>query len=479
MKRIKTIRFIGVQLLILVVFPFINACEKWLNVLPENETEATQLFSSERGFQEALTGVYTLMSEAELYGRELTYGFADVIAQQYGSLHESSPYFFTQYFDFKSTNSLQLSDAIWRKQYNAIANVNDILAFIDQNNKLFASDMSHDLIKGESLALRAFLHFDLLRLYAPHQLENNEQKAWIPYVDQFSKNTSASLTTEEFMKRVIDDLNMASDLLKEDPILTGKPTTDIYFKNRHYHLNYYAVKGLMARAYLYWGDNKKADAYRCAKEVIDAQNNKGLFPFVSMLDATNTDRTKRDRTFSTEHLFSLNIRALQSFTTGYVSAVQNGLALLPRETLMDIYEGYPDYRQEYFETDGTVQFVPSKFWQVDPTKKFSYRMPMLRISEMYYIAAESTTNISEATIYLNTLRAARNIPVLLSGLDESRLEEELYKEYKKEFFGEGQLFFYYKRHNAVNAGGWTMPFSYIIPMPEDEINFGGRPRPKN
>jgi hypothetical protein len=477
MKYKNKIRKIIVSVFILAILSQVYGCKKWLNVLPENETEATQLFSTERGFQEALSGVYTLMSEPELYGRELTFGLTDVIAQQYGPLHESSPYFYTQYFDFKIDKSLQLSDAIWKKQFNAIANVNNILAFIDKNEPVFTSATSHALIKGEALAIRAYLHLDLLRLYAPHKIANNKIPKWLPYVDEFSKNTSQSLSFDAFMDRLLKDLTDAEKLLKVDPILTGKPLADLYFENRNYHLNYYAVKGLMARAYLYRGNHPNNEAFTCAKEVIDAQQNKGLFPFVTTLDATNADRNKRDRTFSTEQVFTLNIRALQSFITGYLSQVQSGLALIPREPVTDLFENYADYRKEYFETDGTVQSVPSKLWQVDPSKKNTYKMPMIRISEMYYIAAETATDPKEAIAYLNKVRQARNIPVPLAGLDIDMLNAEILKEYKKEFLGEGQLFFYYKRHNAVDAGGWSQQFKYVLPMPEDEISFADRPRP--
>lgn len=476
MKYKEIIRKVIVSIFILTILSQFYACKKWLNVLPENETEATSLFSTERGFQEALSGVYTLMSEGELYGRELTYGFADVIAQQYGFRHEVSPYFYTQFFEFKKESSLQLSNTIWKKQFNAIANVNNILAFIDKNEPVFTSATTHSIIKGEALAIRAFLHFDLLRLYAPHKIANNEIDKWLPYVDEFTKNTSQSISFDAYLDKVLADLTAAEQLLKVDPILTGKTLSDLYFKNRQYHLNYYAVKGLMARLYLYRG-NSNTEAFNAAKEVIDAQQKKGLFPFVTALDATNVERNKRDRTFSTEHVFTLNVRSLQTFITGYVSQVQGGLALVPRESLDDLFENYPDYRKEFFETDGTVQNVPSKFWQVDPLKKFTYKMPMIRITEMYYIAAETTTSPAQTLTYLNKVRQARNISVPLVDQNAEVLKEQILKEYKKEFFGEGQLFYYFKRHNALDAGGWTQQFKYVLPMPEEEINFGDRPRP--
>ncbi|WP_423735416.1 RagB/SusD family nutrient uptake outer membrane protein [Chitinophaga caseinilytica] len=457
-----------------IIFLFVS-CQKWLDVRPDNETEAGTLFSSERGFQEALSGVYTLVSEPELYGRELSFGMADVLAQQYGQLHEVSPYFYTQYYEFRIDKSLALTDAVWKKQCNAIANVNDLLAFIDKKEKIFASTATYSIIKGEALALRAFLHFDLLRYYAPVKAADGGK--WLPYIDEFTKNTTASLSYDAFTGKLLADLLAAEKLLKADPIFTGTPLPDIYYRNRQYHLNYYAVKGLLARVYLYIGDDRKAAAYACAKEVIAAQQTKGLFPFVSQLDATNADRNKRDRTFSTEHLFTLNIRSMQTAITGYLSQAQSGLALLPREMVGDIFEGYPDYRKEFFETDGSLQNVPSKFWQVDPSNRFKYKMPVIRISEMYYIAAETAPGNQEACGYLNTVRQARNVTDNLSGLDNDTRMQEIRKEYKKEFFGEGQLFAYYKRTQAPDAGPWTIPFKFVLPMPEDEINFGGRPRP--
>ena len=52
---------------------------------------------------------------------------------------------------------------------------------------------------------------------------------------------------------------------------------------------------------------------------------------------------------------------------------------------------------------------------------------------------------------------------------------ELMKEYRKEFFSEGQLFYFYKRHNYK-----TFPYcvkedmsaSYQWPLPDNEKTFG-------
>lgn len=478
-KYMKNLRR-RINLIVLIAGGLVfSSCNNWLDVTPSNETEAGKLFSTQRGFQEALSGTYTLMTDAALYGREMTYGFMDIIGQQYEFFNASaSTYYYAQNFNYTEGSSIGLCDGIWNKQFNVIANVNDLLAFVDADPLVFSSSLEHDLIKGEALALRAFLHFDLMRLYVPYDAGGSSTEKVMPYVDVLSKNTSASLTFSEISVRILDDLKAASKLLESDPVRTGKPLSNLYFKNRHFHLNYYAVKGLMARVYLYV--NQKNEALACAREVIAAQQENDLFPFVSEENATNSDRSRRDRTFSTEHLFTLDIRDLQIYTTGYNYKVNqiNGLQLRAGDwgtsPTDKIFEGYDDYRAQFVEKEGVFENISSKFWQMDPKKEFTSKMPLLRITEMYYIAAECGQSAS----YLNTVRRARNIttdlPEDLEGID---LQAEILKEYDKEFIGEGQVFFYHKRMSDISFNN-SVPAQYQLPMPEQEINFGGRPRPK-
>ena len=42
------------------------------------------------------------------------------------------------------------------------------------------------MILGEAIALRAYMHFDLLRIYAPSLAMNPGDRLFIPYVDKLS-----------------------------------------------------------------------------------------------------------------------------------------------------------------------------------------------------------------------------------------------------------------------------------------------------
>ena len=79
-------------------------------------------------------------------------------------------------------------------------------------------------------------------------------------------------------------------------------------------------------------------------------------------------------------------------------------------------------------------------------------MPLIRLSEVYYIAAECAEEPETRFGYLNEVRRHRFIPILDSRDPQIDLENEIYKEYAKDFLGEGQLFFYMKRDDFVYGG---------------------------
>ena len=89
-------------------------------------------------------------------------------------------------------------------------------------------------------------------------------------------------------------------------------------------------------------------------------------------------------------------------------------------------------------------------------------LPMIRVTEMYYIAAECATaalDSLKATDLLDSVRVHRNLPkYTLAALKRDSLNIEIRKEYQKEFLGEGQMFYFYKRKNLPFA---SLPFTKV------------------
>lgn len=94
---------------------------------------------------------------------------------------------------------------------------------------------------------------------------------------------------------------------------------------------------------------------------------------------------------------------------------------------------------------------------------------MVRLAEMYLIAMECSP-LSEAQAYYDKLCTARDItPTAIT--DNATRKELLIKEYNKEFYGEGQAFYAYKRlavEDILWAGRKGSPETYVIPLPKQE-----------
>ena len=457
-----------------------TSCNDWLEVKPKTEEEADKLFSTLDGFKSALAGVYIGMSQTELYGREMTFGMVGVLGQEWGSGsdlgNQYSAYSYLLNYNYEQVVSKALIDAVWNKMYEGIANVNTLIQYSDLKREVLGD--YYGVVRGEALALRAYMHFDLLRLFAPYDF-SAEAKVAIPYVLEAKPAIAPQLTPTKFVEYALKDVEAALELLKSDPILTGEDVSGVdngYLANRNFHLNYYAVLGLKARICLYAKD--MASAYSAANEVILAQQQKGLFPWVKTADITTTEANLRDRTFSSEHLFAFNTTKLEEYIKGYFR--EASLPLMERLMPGELYEA-DDYRTALYETYSGFANVLTKFWQMDKayvqgqgyvTPKRN-RMPAIRIAEMYYIAAEALkeSNIGEALEMLNTLRVHRGL-MKLENLDKDQLQEELEREYYREFIGEGQVFFYHKRMNTSIIA--TANAVYVLPMPDDEIDLGQR-----
>jgi hypothetical protein len=482
--------------LIIVMATGLMSCSKWLDVTPKSEVSQGALFSTQSGFEEALNGVYSRCTQEDSYGKEITCGFLDVLAQNYViTSQDPQAYRQTSIYNYEEENFMRRRDDAWKALYAAIANSNLILHHIKGQEKLFAGQ-EYSLIKGEALALRAYLHFDLLRMFGPSYVSDPNAKA-IPYVMEFSKKITPMSSVREVLDSAILDLTEAKALLKvADPILNagykvGYPAKDssteesgaLFLQNRRHRLNYYAVCGELARVYLYKGD--KANALANALEVINSKK----FPWTRQNDFLNPNDEKKDRILYRELLFAWYVPNMSGALNSRFRNGESALFITSSEG-QNMYEtggvGGDDfrYKQWFSEQSGGLgtRLQLEKYYR-DGDANIHYQMaPAIRLSEMYYIAAECTfdTDPAKAWDYFNEVRLHRGIGTRIT---EERSKDvfmtELVKESRKEFYGEGQIFYMYKRLNRAVTGlaGIQYPATnkmFVFPLPDDEIQFGNR-----
>lgn len=472
--------YIKLLALALTCVVMLGSCKKFLNVQPEDKVLETQLFSTKQGIQSVLNGLYIALSKSDSYGDNLTLSTIEILGQRYNIPSTHNLYKIANYTYLEEPSAGRL-EKIWTSSYANILNVNSFLENLEKY-KGTVDEQTEAIYKGEALAMRAYLHFDLLRLFGPRYSTVDSTKQSLPYYEETKISINPLLPANEFMVKVIADLKKAEELLKNDAIVTSgvgqvasNESADFLKNNRNYRLNYFAVKGIQARVFMYRGDKVSASA--AAKSVIAKAS---VFPWTTVANALS-EKTNPDRIFSTEMIFGLlNTQLYNRYTALFdpANTDANILAPLPAR-LSTVYESNEsDYRFNLnWQTSTTGLKTYKTFYKyadiVDKTKVFRFTIPLLKISEMYYIAAECEPNAADGiNNYLNVVRFNRGLANLATTVN---INTELQKEYQKEFYGEGQLFYYYKRRNVTSIpnGSSTanITVNYTIPIPLSESQY--------
>lgn len=457
-------------------------CSDWLDVQPVDRVAEEQMYTSETGFRQGLNGLYVELCHANLYGDNLMTGVLEALAQRY-----TFPNYGTMQnlrklaeFDYTTDYSKERFANVWEKGYALIANVNTLLKNADEKKDLFLGN-HYDWITGEAYALRAMLHFDLLRLFGPVYKTNKEGRS-IPYYTEFVLSGNDLLPASKALEYILADLKEAEKRLANDPVIENGPMLEegsteeeTFWRYRSFRLNYYAVKALQARVYLY--AEMPAEALAAAREVVAVRE--AWFPFTQKSQVT--DGQKPDRIFSSELLFALQYPNRNTiFTTYFTPDLKDDqMFLTPSAYLNSIFGtlALNDWRYESIwkvETGHTNRCF-YKYADLETSAYYAELLPMIRMSEMYYIIAETTEDDTEALESINLVLDNRGMNLLTS---REQVSETLVNEYQKEFWGEGQLFFYYKRTNAASipsaltGGNVEMDDAkYVWPLPQSETDF--------
>ena len=98
----------------------------------------------------------------------------DMLAQTYSKVDYD--YEDALKYNYKEEHVKGIVDTMWSSNYNAIANCNYLLQNIEKKGSVM-SERLRNVVEGEALALRAFLHFDLLRGYAPSYKMGKDEPA--------------------------------------------------------------------------------------------------------------------------------------------------------------------------------------------------------------------------------------------------------------------------------------------------------------
>ena len=492
---------------LLCLFIAFTGCNDWLEVEPSDKIDDSKLFSSYEGFRTSLNGIYQAISDGKLYGREMSWGTASVIGQDYrsGSTGTSSYYQYLHIHDYERSTVKSIQSNMWATAYNAIANCNKLIKEIENKDGSFFPFGIEEkkMIMGEALALRGFLHFDMARLFAPAP-STKDDGAYVPYHTDFPSYYVGKSKTSELLEKVIADLEKAKDLVITWDTLPDfyryvysltyrfpssylyKPESE-FFGSRGFRMNYVAICGMLARVYLYAGNYSKAKEY--AQYIYDHFGPKGTPPWGSasskwfkFTSSTYFGATSASLNYVKQYddiIFALydpnlleNIRTYKGTST-YMRI---------NMTAFDFagWDNGDDWRKKLIITDpkSASYYICQKWEDTGSTAaavKLQYNLiPILRLSEIYYILSECLYQEGDEAGAINILFEVASSRGAKRKMDAAKFYDELLWEYRKDFMTEGQTFFAYKRLNknfVIGTQTIDMSKKWVFPLPDKEEIF--------
>lgn len=458
-----------------------TACEDFLTREPSNEVSKDEIFEDIQGAEMAINGVYYILTDySELYREDiLTYGELKGGNLKYGGDILSGAkdpwlpsYEFQNDEDDDSSDAMQdLYDVYYEVLYATNAVIEGMPGVLD------GTEQQQNQIMAEALTLRALIHFDLARLYAkPYAAsEYGNDLGVVTLTENIDTKTFPSRSKlYETYEQIIEDLTDAIELY-DGYRQSSTGSTDfepLAFATKE------AAQALLARVYLYQND------WNNAAEIATELINKSAFALLS--NQNYVQEWEAYNTLTSEDIWVLDMSNNQQSNVGTNFGYDADENFENRDSdfsftsdILNLYDE-EDIRRQLFALNGNGDIVTKKYMVKSNYEE--YRI-LFRLSEIYLIRAEASARKGDyvtARSDLETIRYRANPnadPILLSGQE---LIDEILIEKRREFVGEGHLFFDIKRtlkpvirsdFNGVdNQNVEANDFQFVLPIPQDALD---------
>lgn len=182
---------------------------------------------------------------------------------------------------------------VWEAYYGGIANCNSAIAAMKEMCPGIEDAKPEDIPTlypevaaswGEAHALRAYMHFILLNVFAESYKDPSQADMGIPYVTEPEVKVNVDYSTSEFRHTV----PQTYDLIEKDLIVGMHCIQDESYQVKVYHFSRNTAYAFAARFYLYKRDWQKAAAY--ADMVLGANPSGMLRPWATINPNTINSR---------------------------------------------------------------------------------------------------------------------------------------------------------------------------------------------
>ena len=398
------------KLLYIFIGLFLFSCSDDLEQVPTDKLPTAEAITTVADLQIAVNGVYAAMvsvwngDQTIVDGYPGDYGlYADAKGgdiDYQGAYNHLAPV-----INLQTNQNSDEADGFYYINYVAIARVNDILAVVENIEDIEDNKTEYDDLIGQLRAIRGFLHFDVLRTFCPMPnlvADKNAVKSGIVIANEkYLVNTRFTRSTmQESYAFVKAEFEEALKTIGKEKVIG--------------ELNYWGVKALRSRMHLYLGEysNALADAVDVIEnstytlltrnEWVDSWTIEGAAETLFEIRTSDTKNASRNSLgYYTSPEGYAEAAASEDFLAFFNTLSPDDIRI---NTLKEEDDG-GDYKAFYPQKYRGRAGVTSPLYVNNPK--------VIRLSEVYYIAAEAVlqggtaTNAKTAVEYYNNVRENR------------------------------------------------------------------------
>lgn len=398
------------------------ACNDKLQLSPAVQQPTEEALTDIAGVKAGISGMYAGMRSVNYYGRNFLV-IPELAADNVYLSATNSNRFASTFRVTWLTSDGDITN-IWNQAYAVMLRANNIINSIPTLKD--GTDEEKNDVLGQALFVRALTHFDLLRTFSQPYAIGGGSAPGIPIMTKFEVGSPARNTEDEVYAQIINDLTTAKSLLASDA-------------DNPYNANAYAASALLARVYLYKGDNASAVT---ESSVVINSNAYSIVAAADLPDFYNTPGTSED-------IFTLMVLSTESLGSDDVGKIYLKLGygdIRVSPDIKKVFDTVADARYTSyirpFVGGNAGEYENEKFYGQDKVSGL-YSPKILRISEQYLIRAEANAklgNYAAAIEDVNAIRANRTIPDLVNIPDADVLANVLL-ERRRELMFEGHRYF--------------------------------------
>ena len=439
-----------------------HGCSNFTDVdLPSSQLTSGTVFEEKATANAAVIDIYSKMRDSGI----LT-GYQAGISSQLGLYTDELKYFGASgtgpanYYN----NNLLASDsqiaASWNSSYNQIYSANAVIEGLEKSKSL-PLDFKQQL-KGETLFVRALLHFYLLNLFGS-----------IPYItttDYKANKNVVKISEKAVYDQIENDLEQSVSLLQNE-----------YNGSNRVRANKGAAQTLLARVYLY--TEKWEEASNMTSAVL---NQTDLYVWPSSLDLEFKKESK-----ATIWQLMPNAEGANTYQGNVFIFIQGPPpSTAVTESLVNAFSNEDLRKTKWLKavSNGTATWYhPYKYREKSNTATSLEYSIVFRMSELYLIRAEARTRTGDLIGAKQDLNKIRNLAGLgdTEAVEPSEIIDALLAERRLEFFTEfGHRFFDLKRLGRLDEALSPLKPQWkntkrLLPLPQSELMLNPNLFPQN